>query len=353
MTWQRWFRRLRSLVTFVALLVSVTIVLLLWHPTNETFYEIGLLTADFQNSDTEKVALKQLLQQKSRAADDEDELEGPPIDSEDRYPRLPGESRRLPGCIIIGARKCGTRALLEFLNLHPDIRTASHELHFFDRDYVYVKGVEWYRRRMPYSLAHQITVEKTPAYFVNPLAPERIFGLNDSIRLLLIVREPVRRTVSDYTQVHTTKMAKGKPHEPFERMVIDHRTGQIRSCYKPVRNSLYYKHFRRWLNYFPLSSIHLVDGDRFVEDPLSELRKVETFLGLEHKIDSRQLYYNRTKGFYCYRHPRDGAKCLGETKGRQHVNISQDVREKLEAFFAPFNRLFFDLTNRTFDWTST
>ena len=36
--------------------------------------------------------------------------------------RIKGTKRRLPQCIIIGARKCGTRALLEFLNLHPQIQ---------------------------------------------------------------------------------------------------------------------------------------------------------------------------------------------------------------------------------------
>jgi len=29
--------------------------------------------------------------------------------------------RRLPGCIIIGVRKCGTRALIDMLNLHPQV----------------------------------------------------------------------------------------------------------------------------------------------------------------------------------------------------------------------------------------
>lgn len=30
--------------------------------------------------------------------------------------------KRLPQCIIIGARKCGTRALIDMLNLHPQVR---------------------------------------------------------------------------------------------------------------------------------------------------------------------------------------------------------------------------------------
>ena len=36
--------------------------------------------------------------------------------------------RRLPHFIIIGVKKCGTRALLNFLNMHPHIVTASHEV---------------------------------------------------------------------------------------------------------------------------------------------------------------------------------------------------------------------------------
>ena len=54
-----------------------------------------------------------------------------------------GASKKLPQAIIIGVKKGGTRALLEFLRLHPDIRAPGPEPHFFDRHYN--KGLEWYR----------------------------------------------------------------------------------------------------------------------------------------------------------------------------------------------------------------
>lgn len=53
------------------------------------------------------------------------------------------ESKKLPQAVIIGVKKGGTRALLEFLRLHPDIRAVGAEPHFFDRNYD--KGLEWYR----------------------------------------------------------------------------------------------------------------------------------------------------------------------------------------------------------------
>lgn len=64
-------------------------------------------------------------------------------------------TRRLPQALIIGVKKGGTRALLEFLRLHPDIRALGSEPHFFDRHYA--RGLDWYRyahaiRRMSKSL---------------------------------------------------------------------------------------------------------------------------------------------------------------------------------------------------------
>ena len=61
-------------------------------------------------------------------------------------------------CLIIGVRKCGTRALLEMLNLHPRVQKAAGEVHFFDRDENYIKGLEWYRKKMPHSFRGQITI---------------------------------------------------------------------------------------------------------------------------------------------------------------------------------------------------
>lgn len=70
--------------------------------------------------------------------------------------------------LVIGVRKCGTRALLEMLYLHPRIQKAAGEVHFFDRDENYWKGLEWYRQKMPHSFRGQITIEKSPSYFVTP-----------------------------------------------------------------------------------------------------------------------------------------------------------------------------------------
>uniref|UniRef100_A0A452IMT5 Sulfotransferase n=1 Tax=Gopherus agassizii TaxID=38772 RepID=A0A452IMT5_9SAUR len=104
--------------------------------------------------------------------------------------RPPGTNRRIPQTIIIGVRKGGTRALLEMLDIHPNIVVATTEVHFFDWDENYVKGIDWYRRLMPFSYENQITIEKTPGYFTSPQAPERIHDMNSSIKLVVAARSP-------------------------------------------------------------------------------------------------------------------------------------------------------------------
>ncbi|KAJ1095889.1 hypothetical protein NDU88_001039 [Pleurodeles waltl] len=76
--------------------------------------------------------------QESSTTDEELGHRALPVNSTPEY----GE-QKLPQAIIIGVKKGGTRALLEALRVHPDVRAVRVEPHFFDRNYE--KGLEWYR----------------------------------------------------------------------------------------------------------------------------------------------------------------------------------------------------------------
>lgn len=52
-------------------------------------------------------------------------------------------AKRLPQALIVGVKKGGTRAVLEFIRVHPDVRALGTEPHFFDRNYG--RGLDWYR----------------------------------------------------------------------------------------------------------------------------------------------------------------------------------------------------------------
>ncbi|NXS19689.1 HS3S1 sulfotransferase, partial [Mystacornis crossleyi] len=205
-------------------------------------------------------------------------------------------------------------ALLEMLDIHPNIVVAATEVHFFDWDENYVKGIDWYRNLMPFSYGNQITIEKTPGYFTSPQAPGRIHDMNSSIKLLLILRDPTERVISDYTQVYYNRVESHKPVQHFEDIVIKN------GC----------------LKHFSLDQIHIVDGNTLIKDPLPELQKVERFLNLPSRIMSSNFYFNQTKGFYCIRS--DGReRCLHESKGRPHPLVNSTVLEQLYSYFREHN----------------
>lgn len=52
-------------------------------------------------------------------------------------------AKRLPSVLVIGVKKSGTRALMEFLRFHPDVCAPANEIHYFSKNYY--KGLDWYR----------------------------------------------------------------------------------------------------------------------------------------------------------------------------------------------------------------
>nr|CDQ04119.1 BMA-HST-3.2 [Brugia malayi] len=148
---------------------------------------------------------------------------------------------------------------------------------------------------MPETSITEITVEKTPAYFVSKTAPGRVHSLNSTIKLIVVVRNPITRAISDYTQT-ISKKRRDILMPSFEEMVLGNNS----------------------------SNATVVRQSNFATDPL--------------------------KGFPCVLRKDDTLHCLGKTKGRAHPNIRLDVIQKLANFYRPQNEEFFKLINKRFHW---
>lgn len=73
---------------------------------------------------------------------------------------------------------------------------------------------------MPKALDGQIVMEKTPRYFVTVETPARVHAMSQDVKLIVVVRDPVTRAISDYTQI----ISKTPDIPPFESLAFKNRT---------------------------------------------------------------------------------------------------------------------------------
>ena len=280
---------------------------------------------------------------------------GRTVDGDGHFTRPETLERRLPHCVIIGEMKCGTRALLDYIGLHPDIAIAPSETKFFHN--YYFKGLEWYRDQMPLSNPGQLTVEKTPNYYRHPHTMQRIRAMNATIKLILVVRDPVDRSVSEWIQ-KCRKLREANDTtaahicRTYESSGVLTKMGAVNPNSRFISNSMYATFIESWTRWFALGTqLLVVDGDKLVSDPLSEIVRVEHFLGLRNYFTKQNFVFDEEKGFHCMIFD-DGHKlCLSKSKGIPHPDLNPHVEAKLRKFFKPFNRDFYNAVQHDFGWS--
>uniref|UniRef100_S4RR65 Sulfotransferase n=1 Tax=Petromyzon marinus TaxID=7757 RepID=S4RR65_PETMA len=211
-----------------------------------------------------------------------------------------------------------------------------------------------HRGLMPPTEPGQITMEKTPSYFVTREAPARIRAMGGGrTKLLVVVRDPVTRAVSDYAQT-LAKRPRGTP--PFRRLAFRNGSAAGAPAVEPrwsaLRIGLYARHLERWLRHFPRESMLFVSGERLATRPAAELARVQDFLGIARLVTRRHFYFNATKGFPCLRRENHWGQphCLGNSKGRPHPHIEPELLQRLREFYRPFNLKFYQMVGQDFGW---
>ena len=207
------------------------------------------------------------------------------------------------------------------------------------------------RSQMPFSRNDEMTIEKSPNYFANKNAPWRIFKWKPEIKLILIIRDPVVRAVSEYTHCLGKTNTSFNPalydnvSRAFERKVLDSK-GEIRKNSSFIRNGFYVEHLKLWLKYFPIEQILILNGVEFTVSPYKQLQKVEKFLNLKPVIVEDDFIFNPKKGFLCIKKKLNSSKgfsCLGKSKGRKHPFIRNEILIKMQELYKPYNIELFEM----------
>jgi hypothetical protein len=106
-------------------------------------------------------------------------------------------TERLPDFLGIGTQKGGTTSLQALLEQHPGVyMPTSKELHYFSLHYN--KDRIWYSSQFEAANPEQLCGEITPYYLFHPEVPQRIVNLIPQARLIILLRDPVERALSQY-----------------------------------------------------------------------------------------------------------------------------------------------------------
>ena len=117
----------------------------------------------------------------------------------DNLPAFKLSTRSKPDFIIIGVQKGGTTSLFNYLSQHPQISLSRvKEVHYFDVGYQF--GVEWYQQFFPLEKDRhgKLVGEASPYYIFHPLAAQRIKQDLPSIKIIILLRNPIVRAYSNF-----------------------------------------------------------------------------------------------------------------------------------------------------------
>lgn len=257
--------------------------------------------------------------------------------------------RRIPSVIHIGVRKTCTTALLHFLSHHPQVKAASHEVHFFDLIRNFQKGIKWYVNQMPVSRVGDITFEKTPSYYEERYAFRRLHSIIPNVKLILSVREPVKRAISDFHFSMDASWPCGfdrNKFTTFEEYAFDTPNHEVNEDFLPLKKSVYSPNLKKWLTHFNISQFYIFDGDALVKrNPAMELARIEEFMGIEPYFRHNMFFFDEEKNHWCLKE----SGCL-HFGGKPHPEVNPRAVWKLRKFFAPFNQELFELAGKEFKW---
>lgn len=248
--------------------------------------------------------------------------------------------RVLPDLIVIGVVRSGTTSLYHYLSQHPSIiKSAYDELGYFDSNYKL--GLNWYKSLFPSIFTKKniikksgkfITYDVTPFYIYHNKIPQRIHQILPNSKLIVILRNPVDRSYSNYFL--------GNQEKKFEEIIADEKKilnkidkNNEDKYYNFVHTSMlargfYAEQLERWFKIFPKNQILIIKSEELAIETNKIMNDVFSFLGLPYYEISDKSKKNKI----------------------DYDAMKIETRTDLIDFFRPYNEKLYSLLGRNFDW---
>ena len=224
-----------------------------------------------------------------------------------RLEMLESTERHVPiSFAMIGAQKAATSTLYRMLVKHPEVVGGPEkEMRFFMRE-----DVDWdepdyaeYVRPAKRASVH-VAGDATPDYAIWPHAIERMHRYNPDLRVILSVRDPIERAMSQWSMERDRIATFPDVPDAIAAYATDRLPEEVPDGVKPweflrhtmFARGLYAQQVRRVLQVFPREQFLAVDFADIARAPGDTLDRVTDFLGLPRfEQHPKQSHKNKTR----------------------------------------------------------
>ena len=197
-----------------------------------------------------------------------------------------------PSFFIVGAPKCGTTSLNDYLRQHPALFIPERkELHYFGSDLRFTKTQrptrEDYLAHFDPAQPGQIAGEASVWYLFSQLAAKEIHDFCPAAKIIIMLRNPTDMLYSLHSQYLFESNEDLSDFAAALAAEEDRSQGRRLPPGSNYREGLLYRRVarfaeqvRRYLDVFPREQIHLIDFDDFSRDTPRVFAETLQFLGV-------------------------------------------------------------------------
>jgi hypothetical protein len=287
----------------------------------------------------------------------------------------------LPNFLIIGAQKAGTTWLANLLGRHPEVFIPPREIHYFNIEENFRKGLAWYERHFEEAGGRKAIGEKTPNYFWVtesthsartgthvPHVHHRLHEALPDAKIIVLLRDPVQRAISAIN--HLVRMGHMPPDCDIDEVFFG-RQQDLGERFGVVDMGRYARHLEAYRGCYPEDQmLVLTFEDDVAISPEKGLVKACEFLGIDSGFEfpGREERIGEYHGGslraakVAYRFPSMrravkiverrvpsvlggfGTRLLGPSISK--LSPSDATRERLYELYAPENRLLASMIGR-------
>lgn len=257
----------------------------------------------------------------------------------------------LPNLIIAGAAKSGTSSLFKYLNDHPQICGSSKkETLFFFKDLSAESdlGAKHYSKYFRHcSSDHKVRFEASPGYLYDVNAAGRIKQLIPDVKFLFILRNPVRRFISNYFfQVGQQRIPKAVSLSKYVQLCFQNESKRImpKDLNFEVRHlsALDFGNYAKYLDLyekeFDHQQIKIMFFDRLESNIHEFMHEICEFIDVEPSIFDHYTFDKVNVTFSAKNELIHRIAMLFNNKAEQIFRQRPEIKKRLVDFYKKMNQ---------------